>query len=146
MENRIDELLHPTALTTKVFQNTGVAQAFNGCSGVTMMPESTRLVKLHYRAGGGGYRAFDQPIQMASTAWAMDADRLAGKTGAQYLQVNDDGASSSLSQSNAEYAFSFANWPKLKDLIDGNSNQYMDSVPTSSVGFNNQRLTNLADP
>ncbi|HMN68129.1 MAG TPA: hypothetical protein PKC28_06270, partial [Bdellovibrionales bacterium] len=147
VQNLIDEGTNPSLLTPKVFDNPGAVLPFTGCvAGVNLNPGTQRIMKVYYRVGGGAYVAMSGDVPMTSTAWSMVAETLGGKKASDFIQVKDDGATTSLSQTNADYAFSFTNWPKLKDLIDGNSNQYMDSTPTASVGFNNQRITNLADP
>jgi hypothetical protein len=70
---------------------------------------------------------------------------LQGKRPADFIQVHND-VSNKLTQANVENVFSSTNYPKLTALLGGSSTDYMSATPSAAVVFNNQRITNLADP
>lgn len=82
-------------------------------------------------------------IALSSVPTASVAETLQGRAPADFIQARDD-ASYDLSQSNIEDVFSTTNLPKLTALLSGDSSGL--SAPTTSVGFNNQRLINVAAP
>ena len=133
-----------TALDANVFTNSGITTGFTGCpSGVSLASGDARNLRLFYDVGGGSV-ALTPDAPIVSTAFALVADSLQGRHAADFLQVNT--GSASLSQGNAEYAFSATNWPRLKALVDGASTQYLSTTPTAAVSMNSQRVTNLTDP
>ena len=84
-------------------------------------------------------------VPIVSSAYALVADTLQGKSADQFIQVAD-GGTSALTQANTGYAFSTTNWPKLKALIDGASTQYQSATPTGPLDYNGQRLTDVGNP
>ncbi len=134
-----------TSLNRTVFQNAGVVAPFSGCaSGVTLASGDRRLIRVFYDLGAG-YVAMTPDVPLDSSAYAMIADTLQGKTPEEFLQVRDD-ASYDLSQANLENIFSATNYTKLDALVAGTSSMYMVTSPAAAVSFNSQRITNLADP
>ena len=132
-----------TSFDSKLFENPGAVAAFTGCpSGLTLNAGDSRLIRVSYNLGSG-YVAMTPDIPLTSSAYAMVAETLNGHSASDFVLTN---VNSSLSQVNVEYAFSNTNWPTLKSLIDGTSGEYIPSTPTSAVGFNSQRLTNVANP
>jgi hypothetical protein len=133
----------PSAMSNLIFQNPGTATV-SGCGSVSLAAGDQRLIRVYYDLGSG-YTAMSPDVPMVSAAYAMVADTLQGKDASAFLQANNT-AAGSLTQTNADYAFSLTNWPKLKDLIDGTSGGYMRTSPTSDVDMNGQRVINVASP
>jgi len=136
---------NPNAFSIKIFENPGATNVTGCTNPVTLASGDARQIRLYYDLGAG-FVAMNPDIPITSSAYAMIAETLEGKHAADFLQVKDDGANFSLNQVNLEEAFSFTNWPKLQALLNGNSPQYMVTSPTTSVGFNGQRITNLDNP
>ncbi|NJL25982.1 MAG: hypothetical protein HC902_12995, partial [Calothrix sp. SM1_5_4] len=131
----------------------GLAGVF---SNITMTGESScnitpsagnhRIVRVSVKpAGSGAYTTLSPDTVITSVPGALVAETLQGYSPASFLKVRLDG-STSLNQFNLEEAFNSTNWPRLRSLLDGDSSQYMVSNPTAAVGFNSQRLSNVADP
>ena len=132
-----------SSLSASLFLNPGTTVPVAGCaSGVVLSPGDLRLIRVYYNSGSG-YVAMTPDVPLVSSAYAMVADTLQGKVAADFIQVN---GTSSLNQTNAEYAFSSTNWTKLKSLIDGGSPQYLASAPSAPVDFNGQRIVGVAAP
>ena len=130
-----------TALDGAVFNNKG-ATAVAGCGSVILSAGSNRQINIFYDLGAG-YVALSPSVPVVSSAYAMVADSLNGKSDADFIQVN---GTSALTQANEEYAFSLTNWPRLKALLDGTSSQYLPSSPTVPLDVNGQKIVDLADP
>ncbi|NJM09945.1 MAG: hypothetical protein HC883_03390, partial [Bdellovibrionaceae bacterium] len=124
-----------TALTSKIFENTGAVAPFGGCaSGVSLNSGDERLIRVHYDLGGG-FIAMTPDVPIASAAYSMVAETLQGKRPQDFVQVRDD-VTHDLSQVNIENVFSSANYTRLLQLLN----------PSAAIGFGSQRLTNVADP
>ncbi|MGE3760165.1 MAG: hypothetical protein AB7H97_20540, partial [Pseudobdellovibrionaceae bacterium] len=137
---------NPTALSAKVFENSGaIAGGWAGCpSGATLANGDNRLIRVQYDLGSG-FVTMTPDVPIGSAAYAMIAETLQGKRPADFIQVHDD-VTNDLNQANVENIFSSTNYPKLTALLGGTSGDYIPSTPTSAVGFNNQRITNVAAP
>ncbi|NJL26147.1 MAG: hypothetical protein HC902_13945, partial [Calothrix sp. SM1_5_4] len=132
-------------MNAQIFANPGVVAPFTGCAaGVTLNSGDERLIRVYYNLGGG-YIAMTPDVPIVSSAYAMVAETLQGKAPADFVQIRDD-ATNDLSQANLEEAFNSTNWPRLQALLNGSSSQYLSLSPSTPVGFNSQRLTNVADP
>lgn len=95
-------------------------------------------------AGAGSYSVLSPNTLITSVPGALVADTLQGLAPSAFLQA--DTLTAQLSQANLQNVFSSVNYPKLTALLNGTSTEYMLSAPTTSTSFNNQRITNLADP
>jgi hypothetical protein len=133
-------------MSSKVYENPGaIAGGWAGCpSGATLADGDSRVIRIKYDLGGG-YVAMNPDIPMAAAAYATVAQTLQGKRPADFIQVHND-VTNKLTQANVENVFSSTNYPKLTALLGGGSTDYMSATPSAAVGFNNQRITNLADP
>jgi len=102
-----------------------------------------RLLRLSFDDGGGSVTlAEDQLIN--SVPFAQYAKSVDGLGAADIIKVN---IGTALSQSNLETIFATpSDVTDLRSLIDGNSSDYLASAPAASVGFNNQRITDVATP
>jgi hypothetical protein len=110
----------PNALSSKIFQNSGATGAFTGCAaGVNLNPGDNRVVRVKYDLGSG-FVAMSPDVPITSTAFAMVADTLQGKTPANFVQVRDD-ATYDLNQANVESIFSAVNFAKLTALLSGDA-------------------------
>ncbi|NJM09694.1 MAG: hypothetical protein HC883_01990 [Bdellovibrionaceae bacterium] len=124
-----------TALTSKIFENSGAVAPFGGCaSGVSLNSGDERLIRVHYDLGGG-FIAMSPDVPIASAAYSMVAETLQGKRPQDFVQVRDD-VTHDLSQVNIENVFSSANYARLLQLLN----------PSAAIGFGSQRLTNIGDP
>ena len=143
--SRVNNLDSSANLNGTVFLNTGTVPVAN-CAQPTVALNGGdgRQVRISYDLGAGAI-AMSPNVPLVSSAYAVVADSVQGKSAADLIQVNNSG-STVLTQANEEYAFSAVNWPRLKALLDGTSTQYFESSPTSPVDFNGQRLVNVADP
>ena len=130
-------------LDATIFANPGPV-TITGCGSVNLLPGDVRKIHIEYDLGSG-YVALAPGVTLVSSAYALVAETLGGLSKEQFLQVAANG-STSLSQVNAEYAFSSLNWPKLKALLDGNSSAYLPTTPTTALDLNGQRVTDLHDP
>ena len=93
----------------------------------------------------GGLAEVLPSLSIGSTPSALVAETLQGKAPSDFLQTDVAGANA-LSQANLLSAFTAVNYPKLMDLINGTSTQFMAAVPASAVNYSGQRITNLAEP
>ena len=136
-----------TLTFTQLF-SPGAVTGEGGCTAVALDATKHRKVRVSTRlnSAGGTFETLSPDTNITSTPLAKVAENaltLEGQGAAGFLQVN---GTSSLNQTNSEYAFSLANWPRLKALLDGTSTQYTSTQPTAPINANNQRVTNLADP
>ena len=128
-----------------VFFNNG-AMTVAGCGALSLNSGDPRYLRLQYDLGdGNGYITMTPDVTIVQSAYSAIAETLQGKSASSFLQVRND-ASTKLTQANAEYAFNSTNWDRLKNLVDGNSTQYISSAPNAAVSFNSQRLTNISSP
>src|ERR1019366_7270179 len=100
------------------------------------------LIRVSYDLGSG-FVAMTPDVPIVSSAYAMIAETLQGKTPQDFIFSN---VNSQLQQVNVDYIFSNLNYPTLKALVDGTATQYISSAPTSAVSLNSQRMINVADP
>jgi hypothetical protein len=131
-----------SGLTYSIFVNNGSITPTGCGTSVNMSAGDGRWIRMYYDIGGG-YVAMSPDVPIVSSAYAMVADTLQGKTLSNFILTN---ANSSLQQANVETVFSNVNYPKLTALLNGTSTQYISSAPSSSVNFNSQQLTGVADP
>ena len=143
--SRANNLDGSTGLDSAIFANTGIVPV-SGCSQptVALTAGSERQIRVSYDAGAG-LIALTPDVPLVSSANALIADSVQGKTATDFIQVLDNGTTV-LNQTNAQYTYSATNWPRLKALLDGNSTQYLPTTPTMPVSLNNQRVTNVSDP
>ena len=140
--NNVDGSGH---LSAAVFANTGIVSVTNCAQpAVALSAGDGRQVRVSYDVGSG-YVALTPDVPLVSSANAMIADSVQGKSAADFVQIVDNGTTV-LNQANAQYTYSATNWPRLKSLLDGNSTQYLPSSPSAALSLNNQRVTNVADP
>lgn len=126
---------NPTAFNYKLFDNAGSAPPIAGCQeSVAFIAGDERLVRVHYDLGTG-YVAMTPDVPLTSTAYAMVADSLSGKTLSEIVQVKDD-TNTVLTQSNLENIFSSTNYPRLNTLLSSIGN----------IAFSGNRITNVAAP
>jgi len=114
--------------------------------GPNYTPSSTdqRHLKLTFNDGSGAV-ALSQDHIINSVPYAQYANQLNGINNTDILQVNLGTAQ--LTQANLETVFSNpSDATNLRDLIDGNSANYLISNPAASVGFNSQRVTEVGSP
>ncbi|MGE0527507.1 MAG: hypothetical protein AB7G93_09775 [Bdellovibrionales bacterium] len=124
-----------TSFTSRLFHNDGVSQVFTGCAaGVTLSSGDERVIRVHYDLGDG-YVAMSPDVGVESSAFAMVADTLRGKTPSDFVQLRDD-ATYDLTQANVENLFSATNYARLNTLLSSSGN----------FSFGNQRITSVADP
>ncbi|MBX3023272.1 MAG: hypothetical protein KF799_16480, partial [Bdellovibrionales bacterium] len=134
-----------STLDAAVFKNPGAVPAFTGCaSGLTMTTGDERVIRVYYNIGSGLTR-LEPDVPVVASAYTMVAETLQGKTPDAFLQVQGT-ATSNLSQTNVEYAFSLTNWQRLKDLLDGVSSQYLPTAGTGTFNFGNRVVTGIATP
>ena len=120
---------------------TGDACAINAANG------SHRLVRVSIRATGATvYETLSPDTKITAVPLAKVAENALSLQGVGTSALLILNGTSALKQNNFDYLFTLPNYAKLKDLVDGTSNQYVDATPTAPVPFNAQRLTNLADP
>ena len=142
--SRVNNVGTPGQLDATVFVNNGPTAVAGCATPITLNPGDERQVRISYNLGAG-YVTLTPDVPVVSSAYAMVADSLQGKSADEFLQIADNG-STALTQPNAAYAFSTINWPRLKALLDGNSNQYLPTTPTVPVDLNGQRVIDIADP
>ena len=132
-------------LNAQIFLNAGTTPVAN-CAQPTVALNAgdARQIRISYDLGSG-LTALTPDVPLVSSAYAMIADSLQGKTADQFIQVASNG-SSALTQANTQFAFSSVNWPKLQALLNGTSTQYLGTSPSMPVDLNGQRLVNVADP
>lgn len=143
------QLFHPARLSA-VFAN-GILQSgdSNGsntsnCS-FTPPAGSQRLVKMYVSQDGGSSWTYLGPDTAITTSpTAMVAETLQGRSLSGFILA--DSSVAHMNQTDIATIFNATNYTKLTDLLNGNSGQYMPSSPAAAVSFNNQRITNLADP
>jgi hypothetical protein len=133
--------------------NSGLAPVFNNsvnlnCDGsgpVSPVPNARRLLVITYDLGdGSGPQTLQQDIEIGASGFAMDAQRVGGKSSSELLQVNM--ATAVLNQTNLNWIFDSARYTELQALINGTSTQYNSGTPTANVDTNNQRIINVATP
>lgn len=124
-----------------IFQNS-TSMSAPGCPGSIYSPATGHARKLRVIVNG---TPLTPDFDLHATPTATVAETLQGKGANEFLMVKDD-TPTDLSQTNLETAFSSTNWPKLQNLLSSANNGGMVGVPTSSVNFGNQLLTNVAAP
>lgn len=124
--------------------NTGDNVADAACA-VTPAANSQRLVKMYVSQNSGSSWTYLGPdTAVTTTPTAMVAETLQGRGLSGFILANT--ALSHMNQADIEYIFNNSNYARIKALADGTSTSYMSALPTASVGFNNQRITNVATP
>ncbi len=125
-------------LTWQVFANPGAPNTVvTGCvGGVLLLPGDDRLIRVHYNLGSG-MTAMTPDVPIESSAYAMIADTIQGRTLADLIVVRDD-VGTDLTQSNVENVFSASNYAKLVQLLT--------NTLSASYSFNNQTITNVGTP
>lgn len=117
----------------------------DGACNVTPGGTSQRLVKMYVSQDSGAtYTYLGPDTAVTTTPTAMVAETLQGRSLSGFILANT--ALSHMNQTDIETVFSNTNYTKLIDLLAGTSTQYMLSSPTAAVGFNNQRIVNVAAP
>jgi len=133
---------------TAIFNNRGGVLTPTTCEvgGPTYAPGSSdgRLLRLTFDDGSGAVTLAQDHV-VNSVPFAQYASSVEGLGAADILSVNT--SSAALTQGNLENIFATAaDVTDLRSLIDGNSGDYLTSTPSGSVGFNNQRITDVATP
>ncbi len=125
-------------LTWQVFANPGAPNTVvTGCvGGVLLLPGDDRLIRVYYNLGSG-MTAMTPDVPIESSAYAMIADTIQGRTLADLIVVRDD-VGTDLTQSNVENVFSASNYAKLVQLLT--------NTLSASYSFNNQTITNVGTP
>jgi|GEM_PF-3511892 len=114
--------------------------------GPTYTPSLTdeRLLRLTFDDGSGAVTLAQDHV-IKSAPYSLYASQISGIDNNNILQANQNGAQ--LTQANLENVFaSPTDDDDLRDLIDGNSKDYLSSYPAASVGFNSQRVTDVGAP
>jgi len=131
---------------TQILNNAGGSFSPTTCAAVgTYSPLATdnRKLRLTFDDGSGPV-TLSQDLNIQSVPYAQYADSVGGVSAAEILTVN---GGTDLNQSSLETIFATAaDTTALRSLLDGNSTDYMVAAPASSVGFNNQRVTDVAAP
>jgi hypothetical protein len=136
---------------SQIFQNDSAIAGKDAdsatCAGNSYTPANRdarymRLIITPSSTGTADILSPDTVVDSVPTAWV--AQTLQGKSASEFAQLN--ASTASLSQSNLESVFSNINYPKLQDLLDGTSTQYLVGAPTATMDWNAQRLTNLGTP
>lgn len=113
------------------------------CTGTIDATRQT-LLRIRFKtAVGSSWETLNPDTRITAVPTAMIADSantLEGKAASAFLLTN---TSTALLQANVENVFSATNYSTLTTLLAGG---YISSAPGAPVGFNNQRLTSLADP
>jgi hypothetical protein len=112
--------------TTDVFSNTGTAITALTCSGspattYTPLSAHSRYVYLSFNTTVGTV-AFTDPYVVQSVPYALEAEKLAGKTSSEYLQTTAD-----TTQNKINTLMTAASYAELLALLGGTSTQYMTS-------------------
>ncbi len=125
-------------LTWQVFANPGAPNTVvAGCGGgVLLLPGDDRMIRVYYDVGGG-LTALTPDVPIESSAYAMIADTIQGKTLTDLIQVKDD-VGTDLTQANVENVFSASNYAKLIQLLT--------NTLSSSYSFNGQTISNVGNP
>ena len=100
-----------------------------------------RKVRLTFNDGSGAV-TINTDYTVSSVPYAQYAKSVGGIDASQILQSNGN-----LTQTNLETVFTNASDASdLRNLIDGNSSDYISSTPGAAVNLNGQTLTNIATP
>jgi len=133
---------------SSVFNNGGAAVTPTTClsGGPTYTPSANdqRLLRLSFDDGTGPVTLAQDHV-IRSAPFAQQAGAVQGLGASDLLQVNTNTAQ--LTQVDLETVFAApSDVTELRSLIDGTSSDYLVSSPSASVGFNNQRVTDVAAP
>ncbi|OYZ17614.1 MAG: hypothetical protein B7Y39_15070 [Bdellovibrio sp. 28-41-41] len=118
----------------QVFSNTGTAIAGLVCGGgatsYTSASTDSRNVYVSFYDGVDTV-AFSSPYVIQSVPYALEAERLAGRTASEYLQTTAD-----TTQSKVNAVMATTPYTELLALINGTSTQYMSSAGAISTSGN----------
>ncbi len=118
----------------QVFSNTGTAIAGLVCSGgatsYTSASTDSRNVYVSFYDGVDSV-AFSSPYVIQSVPYALEAERLAGRSASEYLQTTAD-----TTQSKVNAVMATTPYTELLALINGTSTQYMSSASAISTSGN----------
>lgn len=144
--SRVNNMDASNALKQNIFRNdVNVAPGAPWCAGgITFANGDARMLRVQFDLGSG-FVAMTPDMRVNGSAYSVIAETLQGKSPGEFVQTRTTGGYN-LNQTNIEDIFSATNWPKMQSLLAGTSGDYMDSVPTAAVSFNNQTITNVANP
>ena len=132
---------------TQVFSNNGTAISSLSCTGLpatTSYPPAagdSRKIYVSF-VDGAQTVSFATPYVIQSVPYAIEAERLAGKSATDFLQVTSDSTQTKVNDIMAPSAYT-----ELLALINGTSSNFLRPsgagfTPVSAVNFNGQNLTN----
>lgn len=132
---------------TQVFSNTGVAisslTCTGGVTGYTSAPADSRNVYVTFNDGVDTV-AFSSPYVIQSVPYAIEAERLTGKSSSDFLQVTGDSTQTKLNDVMVPSAYT-----ELLALINGTTTQYAKTAGgsfSSDVSLNSHKITGLSTP
>ncbi len=103
----------------QVFSNTGVAITGLSCPATSYTPTTSHVRNVYVTFYDGvDTVSFDDPFVMQSVPYAIEAEKLAGKSSSDYLQVKNSG-STALTQANLEAVFTTPGYTYLQALLAG---------------------------
>ena len=103
----------------QVFSNTGVAITGLSCPATSYTPTTSHVRNVYVTFYDGvDTVSFDDPFVMQSVPYAIEAEKLAGKSSTDYLQINNSG-STALTQANLEAVFTTPGYTYLQALLSG---------------------------
>ncbi len=124
-----------------LFSNSGSTGSFTGCpGGVNLAAGKGRALRVFVNNN-----QLTPDFAMTSAPMSTGAETLQGRAPADFLQPKDD-TPTDLTQANLENVFSTSNYSILQQLLNGTSSYFTPPAPSAPVSYNNQRITNLADP
>lgn len=133
---------------TEIFSNSGTAINNLACTGgvvTSYAPGSTDSRNVYVTfVDGSDTVAFSSPYVIQSVPYALEAERLAGKSSTDFLQVTTDTTQTKLNNIMVP-----ATYTELLALLNGTSSQFLtpsgaNFTPTSAVNFNSQNITNAS--
>jgi hypothetical protein len=132
----------------KVFSNTGVIINSLTCPGTgatayTPLATHSRHVYLSFVTNVGTV-TFNDPYVVQSVPYALEAERLAGKTSSEFIQTNAD-----TTQAKIDDIMAATPYAELLALLAGNSAQYATTAGgsfSSNVDLNSHKIVGVANP